>query len=93
MLITIKPDFLIRTVAGESILIGAGEQIDFSRMLILNKTSVFLIRKLQEHTSITLDDLIKHLVNHYQVDYTEAYTDTLAVIHQLENLGVVTLAD
>lgn len=64
MRITIKPDFLIRKIAGEYILIGAGKQIDFSQLLLLNETAVFLIRKLQEHSQ-TFEELAQQMITCY----------------------------
>lgn len=92
MIITIKPNFLIRFIAGETILIGAGEQIDFSQMLMLNDTAVFLIKKLQEHPA-TLEELTRQLVDAYTVNYSEAYNDIKEVTHQLEELGIITIKE
>lgn len=93
MKITIKPDFLIRSISGEHILIGAGEQIDFSQMLLLNKTAVFLIRHLQEHPS-TPEYLARQLTVHYDdVSYPEALSDVLEIVHQLEQLQVVIISE
>ena len=44
----IKSDFLIRTIANEKVLIGNGEQINFSKMLMLNDTAAFVIEELQK---------------------------------------------
>lgn len=44
---TIKKDFLVREIAGEKVLIGNGEQINFSKMLVLNDTAAYLIEELQ----------------------------------------------
>lgn len=45
---TLKKDFLIRNIAGENVLIGCGEQVNFSKMLILNDTATSLVSKLQQ---------------------------------------------
>lgn len=92
MKICIKPDFLIRNIAGEQILIGAGEQIDFSQMLILNDTSTWVIKTLQEQ-SLSPEELTQRLTNEYEVDYTEAFNDVNELIHELEALGVVEIKD
>lgn len=89
---TLHPDFLIRTIAGEHILIGCGEQIDLSRMLMLNETAVFLIRKLQEGTATT-DALARCLTEEYNVTYPEALTDTEALVRQLAEQGVVVISE
>lgn len=92
MKVSIKPDFLIRDIAGEQILIGAGEQIDFSQMLILNDTSTWVIKTLQEQ-SLSPEELTQRLTNEYEVDYTEALNDVNELIHELETLGVVEIKD
>lgn len=86
---TVHPDFLIRNIAGESILIGCGEQVDFTKMLMLNETSEFLIRQMQNQPS-TVEELAQYLVDNYDVSYSEALNDTAQFIHQLEELGCVT---
>lgn len=93
MIVTIKPDFLIRTIGCEHVLIGAGKQVDFSQLLMLNKTAVFLIRKLQEHPS-SLEELACQMVACYDgVSYSEALSDIQEVIHQLEQLQVVIVSE
>lgn len=92
MKICIKPDFLIRNIAGEQILIGAGEQIDFSQMLILNDTSSWIIKTLQEQP-LSPEELTQRLTNEYEVDYTEALNDVNELIQELEALGVVEIKD
>lgn len=89
---TIRPDHLIRTIAGEHILIGCGEQINLSHMLMLNETSVFLIRKLQEAPATT-EELARSLTEEYNVTYPEALADTEALIRQLEEQGVVAVSE
>lgn len=92
MKICIKPDFLIRNIAGEQILIGAGEQIDFSQMLILNDTSSWIIKTLQEQP-LSPEELTQRLTNEYEVDYTEALNDVNELIQELKALGVVEIKD
>ena len=42
MKITIKPDFIIHNIAGEQVLIGMGEEVDFSKMLLLNLSLIHI---------------------------------------------------
>ena len=88
---TIHPDFLVRTIAGENILIGCGEQINFSKMLMLNDTSAFLIRKLQEAGTTTDEALALSLADEYEVAYPEALDDTCQLLRQLEEMGVIAI--
>lgn len=89
---TIHPDYLIRTIAGEHILIGCGEQINLSHMLMINETAVFLIRKLQEGIAST-EALAQCLTKEYNVTYPEALTDTETLIRQLAEQGVVVISE
>ena len=43
---TLKPDFILHSIANEKVLIGAGQQIDFSKMLMLNDTAAWIIAEL-----------------------------------------------
>ena len=88
---TIKPDFIINNIAGEQILIGGGEQINFSKMLILNETSAHLIALLQKRTAATDEELARCLTEVYNVTNEKALADVKELLRQLESLGVVTL--
>lgn len=78
--------------AGEHILIGCGEQINLSHMLMINETAVFLIRKLQEGIATT-EALAQCLTEEYNVTYPEALADTEALIRQLAEQGVVVISE
>ena len=88
---TLKQDFLVHDIAGEQILIGGGEQINFSKMLILNETSAHLIALLQKQTAATDEELARCLTEVYDVTNEEALADVKELLRQLESLGVVTL--
>lgn len=92
MKVTIKPDFLVRHVAGENALIGSGEQINFSKMLLMNDTAVDIVKALQQK-SATLDELALGLTERYEVSYEEAVADVKTVVEQLEEQGVVVVGE
>ena len=89
---TFKPDFLVHDIAGEQILIGGGEQINFSKMLMLNDTATSLITRLQQTENATSEELARCLTEEYNVAYAEALADTEELLKQLETLGVVSLS-
>ena len=91
MKVTIKQDFLVRHVAGENVLIGSGEQINFSKMLLMNDTAVDIVKALQK--SATLDELALGLTERYEVSYEEAVADVKTVVEQLEEQGVVVVGE
>lgn len=91
---TIKDGFLIREIADEKVLIGSGEQINFSKMLALNDTAAYVVEELQKlHAPIGSDDLARSLSGAYEVDYAEALADVEELLRNLEAQGVVTVED
>ena len=92
MNVAIKKDFLIVTIANEKVLIGNGEQINFSKLVILNDTSAFIIMELQKHSSsVSVDYLTECLIKRYDVEYDVALADIKELLLQLENQNVVTI--
>lgn len=92
MKVSIKNDFLIETIANEKILIGNGEQINFSRLVILNDTAAFIITELQNQSqAIEVESLAQSLVERYEVAFDEALADVTELLYQLEKQEVVIL--
>lgn len=92
MKVSIKKDFLIETIANEKVLIGNGEQINFSRLVILNDTAAFIITELQNQSqAITVESLAQCLADQYEVGYDEALADVVELLQELERQGVVVL--
>lgn len=92
MKVSIKKDFLIETIANEKVLIGNGEQINFSRLVILNDTAAYIITELQNQSqAITVESLAQCLVDQYEVGYDEALADVVELLQELERQGVVVL--
>ena len=92
MKVSIKKDFLIETIANEKVLIGNGEQINFSRLVILNDTAAFIITVLlNQSQAITVESLAQCLVDQYEVGYDEALSDVMELLQELERQGVVVL--
>lgn len=88
----IKSDFLIRTIANEKVLIGNGEQINFSKMLMLNDTAAFVIEELQKQAvPVDVETLAQCLADSYEVSLPEALADVKTLMTQLESQGVVML--
>ena len=91
---TIKKDFLVHTIANEKILIGNGEEINFSRMLVLNDTAVFVITELQKHElPVSAEELAKSLYEHFEVEYEVALSDVKELLHQLKEQDVAIIED
>lgn len=86
----IKKDFLLHSIANEQILIGAGEQINFSKMLMLNDTAAWIITELQKRPT-TLEELVLRLTDIYEVTKQKAKVDIEELLCQLEQQGVITI--
>ena len=94
MKVYIKKDFLIHTIANEKVLIGNGEQINFSKMLVLNDTAAFIIAELQKQDApIALEELAQSLHEHFEVEYDVAFSDVKELINQLQEQEVVMIED
>lgn len=90
----IKKDFLIHTIANEKVLIGNGEQINFSKMLVLNDTAAFVIAELQKHQApIAIKELAQSLHEHFEVEYEVAFSDVKELLDQLQEQEVVMIED
>ena len=90
MKVYIKKDFLIHTIANEKVLIGNGEQINFSKMLVLNDTAAFVIAELQKQDApIALEELAQSLHEHFEVEYDVAFSDVKELINQFQEQEVI----
>lgn len=82
----IKEGFLLREVAGESVVIPTGETMDLNMMITLNSTGTFLWEKLQEET--TEEALVAALLAEYDVDEATAKTHVAAFTEKLKAHGI-----
>ena len=78
----IKDGFVLRQVAGQSVVRPGGSMLDLNVMITLNDTGAFLWEKLQRETSEEL--LVSALLDEYDVD---ADTARKAVVVFLEKLS------
>jgi hypothetical protein len=80
----IKPGFKLNQVCGESFIMPMGESnIDFSKLIVLNESSLFLWQKM-EGNDFTTDDLVNHLLEEYEVTEEVARRDVDTFIKQLQ---------
>lgn len=84
----LKPDFIIHDIADEKVLIGVGEQVDFSKMLMLNDTAACIITALQKQPA-TVEELTGLLAETYEVSLQQANEDVEALLGRLTQLGVI----
>lgn len=84
----IKDGYVLREVAGNTIVIPVGEAaIDFNGMINLNETGAFLWKLLENDVEPKF--LLQELMKEYDVDEEQAKKDITDVINKLYNAGVL----
>lgn len=85
----VKSGFKLNQVCGQTFLVPMGESnIDFSKLIALNESSLLLWNRMQEGDFI-IDDLVKVLLDEYEVDEATARKDVEAIVKQFEEEGVI----
>ena len=78
----IKEGFLLRQIAGQTVVLPAGSELDLNMMITLNETGAFLWEHLQEETDA--DALVAALLKEYDVDQTTAAAAVSAFVEKLK---------
>ena len=84
----IKEGFLLRQVAGQTVVLPCGDNLDLNMMITLNETGAFLWKLLQEET----DDaaLIQALRAEYDIDEETAASAVAGFVAKLNENGFLT---
>lgn len=80
----LKDGFILRTVAGETVVLPAAGVTDFDMMITLNETGKFLWERLEVGTEET--DLVKALLAEYDVTEEVATKSVSAFVARLKEL-------
>lgn len=78
----IKDGFILREVAGETVVIPTGDTLDLNMMITLNETGAFLWKQLEQET--TEDAVVTALLGEYDVDEASARTHVAAFAAKLK---------
>lgn len=81
----IKDGFLLRQVAGQTVVLPVGGDLDLNMMITLNDTGAFLWEKLQEDTDEAA--LVAALLAEYDVDEDTARKAVAAFVEKLNAHG------
>lgn len=85
----IKKGFSLREFCGERLILASGrENIDFSKVINLNESAAEMWNAVIEK-EFTLDDMVKALLDNYDVDEATARTDAERVLNEWIELGMV----
>lgn len=89
MKLKMRPDYLVQEIAGEKILIaGLSENINYSRMLVLNDSAAELVNTLIAK-SASIEDLVKILTDNYKVEAEQAREDVEKLLKALKQQNVL----
>ena len=81
----IKEGFLLRQVAGETVVLPSGKELDLSMMITLNETGAFLWQRLQSETDEAA--LVEALLEEYEVDRETARAAVASFVEKLDKNG------
>ena len=85
----IKEGFILRSICGEYIVVGEGlAQVNFNKMLSLNESAAYLWKEV-EGKEFTREDLVKLLLDRYEVSQEQASADVEKLTSTWVNEGVV----
>ena len=83
-----KPDFVLRNIVGEFILMPTGDNIGkFNGTILLNEVSAFVWEKLQNPMS--RNDLLNAILDEFEVDKATASADLNALLETLRGYDVI----
>lgn len=81
----LKEGFLLREIAGETVVLPAGDDLDLNMMITLNGTAKFLWEQLQEE--IAEDALVEKLLAEYEIDAQGAKVHVHEFVEKLNEYG------
>ena len=85
-----KKGFITREVCGETVLLATGEEnIDFTNIISLNETALFLWEKASQQEAFTVEDMVDWLVSEYEVSREEALSDCQELVSQWAEAGIL----
>lgn len=80
--------FEIVNVVDDYMLVPVGEEMEkFNGTVVLNEVSAFLLEKMKN--DVTEAELVKYLMEEYDVDKSQAQTDVENVLKEMIKIGIV----
>lgn len=84
----INSHFVTREIAGEYVVIPTGELVrDFNGMITLNEVAYSIWKLLQD--DVTFEQILKGILDEYEVDEETATEDITAFIMELKEKGIL----
>ena len=81
----LKDGFLLRQVAGQTVVLPSGDELDLNMMITLNETGAFLWERLNQETDEAA--LVAALLAEYDVDEATAKNAVAGFVQKLRDNG------
>lgn len=84
----IKNGFVVRSIAGESVVVALGEASkNFNGIIKLNDTGRFIWDRLSDGAEFS--ELVSAILSEYEIDEATAEADVKAFVETLEGAGII----
>ena len=84
----LNKDFILRNIAGESILVATGSATqDFNGMITLNEVATFILENIDECEREEV--LVEKVLEEFEIDEETARSDVREFLNQAINFGIV----
>ena len=84
----IKNGFVVRSIAGESVVVALGEASkNFNGIIKLNETGRFIWDRLSDGAEFS--ELVSAILSEYEIDEATAEADVKAFVEILEGAGII----
>lgn len=88
----VEKEFVLREIAGDYIIIPTGKTVlEFNGLITVNEVGVSLWKMLQE--DVTMDDLVKGILDEYDVEEDVAREDIQEFLDNLISAGILVKED
>lgn len=81
----LKKGFIMRDIAGETVVVPSGDELNLNMMITLNGTGKFLWQHLE--TGATLEELVQAMLGEYEVDEQTARAGAERFVNKLQERG------
>lgn len=84
----LNKDFILRNIAGESILVATGNATqDFNGMITLNEVATFILENIDECE--TEEVLVEKVLEEFEIDEETAISDVREFLDQAIKFGII----
>lgn len=81
----LKQGFIMRDIAGETIVVPSGDELNLNMMITLNGTGKFLWQHLEKGAE--LEELVQAMLEEYEVDEQTARAGAERFVNKLQEKG------